>query len=131
MNRLFVCFLLCLMPLRLWAGAGMNVTGHAGHLSQAPQQARLAADMVHPCHETVAEAFHEADEQLPAPEDTVHLKAGCQDGACQLCAVCHQSTGPAAWLWLQPQTLVHPLPASPLWAHAVCISSPLTRPPIS
>lgn len=131
MRRLFLCFLLCLMPLRLWAGVWMPVPDHAAHPASTERYASLAqsADTPHECHE--ADGMHPAQQLLPAAHEAAVHQADCQEGTCQLCAVCHQSAGLAAWPLVVSVAQANPLPAGAFWAHAARTSSPLTKPPIS
>lgn len=64
MRRLFLCFLLCLMPLRLWAGVWMPMAQAAAHHPQTDVSATPAphAGAAHDCHgaQVVGAAGHAA-----------------------------------------------------------------------
>lgn len=64
MRHLFICFLLCLMPLRLWAGVWMPMAQGAAHHPQTGVSANPTphAGAAHDCHgaQVVGVAGHEA-----------------------------------------------------------------------
>ena len=132
MRRFFLCFLLCLMPLRLWAGVWMPTASSGSHHAPALEHVSLAQSaepgMAHNCHQAMTGSAHEA--KAPTSLDTVVQKADCQDGTCQLCSVCHQSASPVAWPVFLPVFQAHPLPVGASLAHVVRTSPPLTKPPI-
>lgn len=135
MRRLFLCFLLCLMPLRLWAGVWMPMAASFAHHTEAAVSANQAphADAAHDCHDTLALAgsAHEAHGTHDAVADAALQKADCHDGTCQLCGVCHQSVSLTAWPQLVPVFQAHPQPGTESQPHAAMASSPLIKPPIS
>jgi hypothetical protein len=136
MRRLFLCFLLCLMPLRLWAGVWMPLSDNVAHHPPGSAQVSLvqtseAAGAVHDCHEAMVGTLHEAQAQPQAPLDGAAHKADCHDGTCQLCSVCHQSASLQAWLQVVSVAQAHPLPPGGLMAPAGHTFAPLTKPPIS
>lgn len=130
MRRLFLCFLLCLMPLRLWAGVWMPMAQspvqHGPHNVKVTQQS--PADAAHDCHESSAKSGHHA--ALETPPDTAAQKTDCHDGTCQLCGVCHQSAGLATWPVLVPIFQAHALPLGVSVAHVARAAPPLIKPPI-
>ena len=134
MRRLFLCFLLCLMPLRLWAGSWM-LTSEIGlpHLevltTASPDQHTEVID-AHDCHEVTAEPLTETHAQI-ALHDMPVQSADCHDDHCQLCGVCHQGLSLTAWPLVMPVFQAHPLPVSATWAHVARMSAPLIKPPIS
>jgi hypothetical protein len=133
MRRLFLCFLLCLMPLRLWAGAWMPMAHSGSHpadvAASSPAQ-HNEAPAAHDCHEVMAEPMPETHAQL-ALHDGPGQAADCHDGHCQLCGVCHQGLSLTAWPLVLPVLQAHPLPVSASWVHLARTSAPLTKPPIS
>ena len=134
MRRFFLYFLLCLMPLRLWAGAWMpSVQSGSHHLTVlaavSPAQP-TEAPASHDCHEAMAEPLPETHAQL-APLDAPAQQADCQDGNCKLCGVCHQGLSLTTWPLVLPVFQAHPLPVSAAWVHLARASAPLTKPPIS
>lgn len=153
MRRLFLCFLLCLMPLRLWAGVWMPVT--PGVVAQPTAGVHLdpahhtPSHADHDCHEAVgagvqrafdahdadagyaAHAAHAAHGQATTPTDSGVHSADCHDGTCQLCGVCHQSASLTAWPVVLPVFQAHPVPVGVLWGHVARTPPPLTKPPIS
>lgn len=134
MRRLFLCFLLCLMPLRLWAGAWMPMSeGSSHHLSvldmgSSAQHTEVPA--AHVCHEAMAEPLSQ-DHALLATLHDSKQPSDCHDGHCQLCGVCHQGLSLTAWPLMLPVFQAHPLPISASWMHLARTSAPLTKPPIS
>jgi hypothetical protein len=135
MRRIFLCFLLFLMPLRLWAGAWMPTAEAVLHQAFAtttdstgqPAEAHATPD----CHETMSVSTDEAHAQPAGLADTSLANADCHDGKCQLCGVCHQSASLSAWPLLLPGFMAHPLPVSATGSHAARMSAPLIKPPIS
>lgn len=138
MRRLFLCFLLCLMPLRLWAGAWMPVAESGAHHPSAVTVLSLAqhapAEAVHDCHDAMAAWVpdaHASHVQPAAQPDSGVQNADCHDGTCQLCGVCHQSASLTAWPLVLPVFQAHPLPVGASVAHLALTAPPLTKPPIS
>ena len=133
MRRLFLCFLLCLTPLRLWAGVWMSLSDSGAHHLPGSAQVSLVqtseAAAVHDCHEAMAGSLHEM--QAQAPLDSAAHKADCHEGSCQLCGVCHQSASLLAWPQPVPVAQAHPLPPGVPMAPAGHTFAPLTKPPIS
>ena len=134
MRRLFLCFLLCLMPLRLWAGAWMPMpesgSSHLAVLSAAGPAQHSEVPVVHDCHEAMSEPLPDDIAQL-ALHDSAVQAADCHDGHCQLCGVCHQGLSLTTRHLVQPGVQAHPLPVSASWVHRARTSAPLTKPPIS
>jgi hypothetical protein len=134
MRRLFLCFLLCLMPLRLWAGAWMPMAQTGVHpaavLATASPAQHTQAIASHDCHEATAEPLPQTHAQLALHAVPVQA-ADCHDGHCQLCSVCHQGLSLTAWPLVVPVFQAHLLPVSATWAHEARMSGPLTKPPIS
>ena len=134
MRRLFLCFLLCLMPLRLWAGAWMPISDsgslHLAILTTASPAQHTEAHAEHDCHAVMAEPLPETHAQL-ALQDVPVQAADCHDEHCQLCGVCHQGLSLTAWPLVMPVFQAHPLPVSATWAHVARASAPLIKPPIS
>ncbi len=138
MRRFFLCFLLCLMPLRLWAGVWMPMSESASHhpsaVTMVSSAQRAQADAVHDCHEAMAVFVPEAHAThvQPAAQPYSDVQnAACHDGTCQLCGVCHQSASLAAWPLVLPVFQVHPLPVGASLAYLALTVPPLTKPPIS
>jgi hypothetical protein len=135
MRRLFLCFLLCLMPLRLWAGVWMPMAQSGSHHAPTLAHVGLAqhdeAPAAHHCHEAMAQSAHQPQLQTLSSLGSVVQKADCQDGTCQLCGVCHQSASPVTWPVFVPVFQAHPLPVGASLAHVARSSPPLTKPPIS
>jgi hypothetical protein len=134
MRRLFLCFLLCTMPLRLWAGAWMPMAESGSHpaavLATASLGQHAEESAAHDCHEAMAQTAPETDAQ-PVPPHAAAQQADCHDGHCQLCGVCHQGLSLTAWHLVMPVPQAHPLPVSATWAHVARLSAPLIKPPIS
>lgn len=134
MRRLFLCFMLFLMPLRLWAGAWMPILESGSHPLDAVTVAIPAQHtempVAHDCHEAMAESLTQDHAPL-ALHDAVIQQADCHDGHCQLCGVCHQGLSLTAWPLVLPVLQAHPLPVSAFWVHMARTSAPLTKPPIS
>ena len=141
MHRIFLCFLLCLMPLRLWAGAWMPVvqggSHHAAVVTSVSSTQHAQADEGHDCHEAMAasapeaHATHAVHAQPTAQADPGGQNADCHDGTCQLCGVCHQSVSLTAWPLVLPVFQAHPLPVGASLAHLARTAPPLIKPPIS
>ena len=133
MRRLFLCFLLCLMPLRLWAGAWMPISEsgslHLAVMTTASPAQHTEVLAAHDCHEAMSEPVPETHAQL-ALHDVAVQSADCHDDHCQLCGVCHQGLSLTAWPLVMPVFQAYPLPVSATWAHVARMSAPLTKPPI-
>lgn len=134
MRRYFLCFLLCLMPLRLWAGAWMPIAPSSSHPLSAQATLNTAqhteASAAHDCHEAMAQPLPPSHAQLALP-DAALQQADCHEANCQLCGVCHQGLSLTAWPLVWPVFQAYPLPVSPSWAHVAPTSEPLIKPPIS
>ena len=134
MRRLFLCFLLCLMPLRLWADAWMPISEsgspHLAVMTTASPGQHTEVLAAHDCHEAMAEPMPETHAQL-ALHDGPGQAADGHDGHCQLCGVCHQGLSLTAWPLVLPVFHAHSLPVSAAWAQVASTSVPLTKPPIS
>ena len=134
MRRFYLCFLLCLMPLRLWAGAWMPMPVSGSHhlavLPTANSVQHTETHEAHDCHEAMAEPLTEAHAQLSLNDVAVQAD-DCHDGHCQLCGVCHQGLSLTSWPLVLPVFQAHPLPISTSWMHLARRSAPLTKPPIS
>ncbi|MEK7346806.1 MAG: hypothetical protein AAB176_14090 [Pseudomonadota bacterium] len=146
MRRLFLCFLLCLMPLRLLAGVWMPMAQGLAYPLEAPVSASLAshADAGHAGHEFMdmavagsahkmheAHALHELHEVPNTAVDAAASKADCHDGGCQLCGVCHQSANLMVWPWGLAVVQAQPVPETVPQPQAAMVLSPLIKPPIS
>ena len=137
MRRFFLCFLLCLMPLRLWAGAWMPMPESGSHLlavlSTAGSAQHNEMPVGHNCHEAMADPLTEDLAQISLHDAGVQAADGHDghDGHCQLCGVCHQGLSLTSLHLVQPDILAHPLPLSASWVHRAHTSVPLTKPPIS
>lgn len=150
MRRFVLCLLLCLMPMRLWAGAWMpTVQGlehpqptavltssahHPAALMDAGHPAALVGGEHHGCHDTplVVQAMESlvATEVFGAlGEDSQH--SDCHDGTCQWCGVCHQSAHVAVWPWFLPVHPSYSLPLGPLRQSAGQAFALPLKPPIS
>ncbi|MDP3521965.1 MAG: hypothetical protein Q8S02_15225 [Hydrogenophaga sp.] len=115
MRRFLMWMMICLLPLRLWAGDAMAVQ----HAPPAAHEAVVVmAQDAHPCH------------GADAPSDNTTAQAAAEhSGACGDCSVCH---GPLAGL-TTPVWAAKTLPAAvpqtvgwpPLSAHAL----PQLKPP--
>lgn len=132
MRRLFLCFLLCLMPLRLWAGVWMPVESGASHhnleSANLAHQTEIGAD--HGCHEVMAALTHDDNAQLSSTAQTTGQKAEGHDATCQLCGVCHQSANLAVWHAMAPVFQVHQQPVGAILTPIVRTPPPLIKPPI-
>jgi hypothetical protein len=141
------------MPLRLWAGVGMLMAPNGWHHTPTPTSAPTPISLAvattgtqaapaqagHDCHEAVTLASHEA------PTHTTHVAdhgpqhgsqhgpqtADCQDGACQLCGVCHQTASLMPWVLGVPLIQIHPQPIGAFVAPLAQPAQPLIKPPIS
>ncbi len=132
MSRWFLCFLLCLMPLRLWAGVWMPMAQSNLHhgLDSANHTQRVEVGSAHDCHEVMAASPHDADTQLQAMPETTEQKADCHDGTCQLCGLCHLSANLAIWPVMVSVFQAHPQPLGVTLAHVARTAPPLIKPPI-
>ncbi len=133
MRRLFLCFLLCLMPLRLWAGAWMPMAHSGSHHADVATSSlaqHTEAPAAHDCHGSMVQTLPETHAQLALHDGLVQAADG-HDDHCQLCGVCHQGLSLTAWPLVMPVFQAHPLPVSAAWAHVASTSAPLTKPPIS
>jgi hypothetical protein len=134
MRRLFLCLLLCLMPLRLLAGAWMpmpvSASNHLAVLSTADSVQHAEVHEAHDCHEGMAEPLTETHASLSL-HNAADQPSDCHDGHCQLCGVCHQGLSLMSWPLVLPVFQAHPLPISTSWMHLARMSAPLTKPPIS
>jgi hypothetical protein len=132
MRRLVLCFLLFLMPLRLWAGVWMPMAPSAlqAGLAQVAVTAHLEVETLHDCHEAQPVSLHDA--YLPQPEtlDLNGQKADCHDATCQLCGVCHQSANLAVWPVMGLVFQAHPQPVGATLVPIVRTAPPLIKPPI-
>ena len=129
MRRCLMWIMICLLPLRLWAGDAMavqHVPPTAAHAAMATVAA-LAPD-AHPCHtaeaaeatDTAATATHHA---MPSEAETGH------HGACGDCSVCH---GPLAGLALpswMPPALASARPHTIGWSALSANGPPHLKPP--
>jgi hypothetical protein len=134
MRRLFICFLLCLMPLRLWAGAWMPISESGSHhptvLATVSPAQHTETPAAHDCHGVMAQTLPETEAQ-PASLNTAAQQTDCHDDHCQLCGVCHQGLSLTAWPLVMPAFQAQPLPVSAAWARVASTSAPLIKPPIS
>jgi hypothetical protein len=130
MRRFVLCFLLCLMPLRLWAGVWMPMAQSASHHPAGSVQL-AQAHSAHDCHEAVVEPMHHQAHGQVAESESALQKADCHDGSCLLCSVCHQSASLAVWPLMLPVTQAQAWPVGALWMHVAHTPAPLTKPPIS
>ena len=151
MRRFFICFLLCLMPLRMWASAWMPMTentaftsavhasmNHEGMNHEGMNHASLTHGGV-ACHE----ALQSSEPQEPGSMglaaisdqdvavDVSMQKEACHDGHCQFCGVCHQTASPVGPTFVVPVFQSHSLPLSVLRHPAGVASPPLIKPPSS
>lgn len=147
MRRLFLCFLLCLMPLRLWAGVGMLIAPNGWHPTPTPNPTSAStpisvavestgaqtapAQSGHDCHEAVTLASHEAPTHTTHVADHGPQTADCHDGSCQLCGVCHQTASLMTWVLGVPLIQIHPQPIGAFVAPLAQPAQPLIKPPIS
>lgn len=151
MRRIFICFLLCLMPLRMWASAWMPMTEntaftsavHASMKHEGMNHEGMNHEGMHhanqSCHEALqasepleANTLGLAAQSDPNPATDVAMQKGaCHDGHCQFCGVCHQTASPLGLTFVVPVFQSHPLPLSAL-RHPIGVASPpLIKPPIS
>lgn len=146
MRRFFICFLLCLMPLRMWASAWMPMTESMA-FSSAAQASMNHEGMNHEamhlanlnCHETAKASApqqegaidHAAHSGQDLVVDVAMQKDACHDGHCQFCGVCHQSASPVDLKFVALEVQGYPLPLSVLSLEAGVASPPLIKPPIS
>ncbi len=146
MRRIFICFLLCLMPLRMWASAWMPMTENTAFTSAV--HASMNHEGMHhegmnhanqSCHEALqasgpleANTLGLAAQSVPnSATDVAMQKGACHDGHCQFCGVCHQTASPLGLTFVVPVFQSHPLPLSAL-RHPIGVASPpLIKPPIS
>lgn len=132
MRRWFLCFLLFLMPLRLWAGVWMPMVPSASHpaLATVAVTAHAEVEALHDCHEAQAVSVHKA--HLPQPEtpDSTGQTTDCHDATCQLCGVCHQSANLAVWPVMASVFQAHPQPVGATLVPILSTAPPLIKPPI-
>jgi len=94
----WLCLLIALMPLRLWAGSAMLVE-HAHGTPQAVAHAPSAIGADHPCHTPAGElAGANAHDGHGEPLLASDTQGGAEHASCVACDICH--------------TLAHP------WVHA-------------
>ena len=121
MRRCLMLLMICLLPLRLWAGDAMAVQ----HVPSSPgySPATTMAVDAHPCHEVAAEASTAVDHTMPSDAQV------SQHGACGDCSVCH---GPLAGLalpgWLPP-ALPSARPHTVGWSALSANGPPHLKPP--
>ena len=146
MRRFFICFLLCLLPLRMWASAWMPMTENTAFTSAVHASMNhegMNHEGMHPANQSCHEAL-QATELLeantlglvaqsdPNPATDVAMQKGaCHDGHCQFCGVCHQTASPLGLTLVVPVFQSHPLPLSALRHPVGVASAPLIKPPIS
>jgi hypothetical protein len=129
MRRFFLCFLLCLMPLRLWAGAWMPMAESSAHAVPTPthtmavDHAVTEVNAAHDCHQVDGAPVMATTAAMP--------EADCHDASCQLCGVCHQSAGLAVWPAVLPVVQSYALPVGESHQPAGLAFSPPIKPPIS
>jgi mono/diheme cytochrome c family protein len=122
MRRFLMWMMICLLPLRLWAGDAMAVQ----HTQPAAHAAVLvAAQDAHPCHGTDAAATEAA-----AGTDKASNTAITEHGStCGDCSVCH---GPLAGLalptWAAP-ALPDGVPQALGWSALSASALPHLKPP--
>jgi hypothetical protein len=143
MRRLFLCFLLCLLPLRLWAGVWMPMAEGVVHHTETTASQSTHASHADACHnghdaQALAGSAHEVHISHGAPDavadtdaDAVASQAVCHDGTCQLCGVCHQGVSLTVWPQWMPVFQTHPQPGLEPQPQAGMARSPLIKPPIS
>lgn len=132
MRRLFLCFLLFLMPLRLWAGVWMPMATSATHsgVAQVAVTAQPQVEVQHDCHEAQAVSAHNNHLPLQETPDPAGHQADCHDATCQLCGVCHQNASLAVWPVMGSVFQAHPQPVGTTLASVVRTAPPLIKPPI-
>ena len=117
MRRYLLWMMICLLPLRLWAGDAMAVQ-HAPAAAHEVVMAMTADD--HPCHGAEATS----DTGTPADHTTVKHGSACGD-----CSVCH---GPLAGLtlptWAAP-ALPDAVPRTRGWSALSANALPQLEPP--
>ena len=141
MRRFVLCFLVCLLPLRLWAGAWMPMVQG---LAPPQSAAVLTSSAHHPAAQVDAEHHDCHDAPLavqameaPAAADVLGALTGdvqhsdCHDGSCSLCGVCHQSAHVAVWPWVVSVPRSYSLPLGPPRQPAGQAFAPPLKPPIS
>lgn len=116
MRRCLLLLMICLLPLRLWAGDAMAM--HHAPAATLETVMAVAAD-AHPCHGAEA-----------SPDVTGQTDAGTpHSGACGDCSVCH---GPMAGLalpgWATP-ALPAALPHTLGWSAVSAQEPPQFKPP--
>ena len=123
MRRFLMWMMICLLPLRLWAGDAMAVqhAPPAAHMVAVEVAVDVAAQDAHPCHGS----------EGPAASDMHHSPAdnSAHGGACGDCSVCH---GPLAGLavpaWTAP-ALPGAVPQTVGWPALSANAPPHLKPP--
>lgn len=118
MRRLLMWMMICLLPLRLWAGDAMAVQHAPAAAHDVVTVAAVVAQDAHPCH------------GADAPSDTTTAQPAAEHGgACGDCSVCH---GPLAGLtvslWAAP-ALPGTRPDTMGWSALSASALPQRKPP--
>lgn len=124
MRRFLMWMMICLLPLRLWAGDAMAVQ----HIPPANEvNVTVGQIAAHPCHGTDASA---ADASTHGPDHQGHHAVASEHaGVCGDCSVCH---GPLAGLTLPIWTAPlqgGALPQTSGWNALTAIPLPQLKPP--
>lgn len=122
MRTVWLCLLIALLPLRLWAGSAMLVE-HPG-AATAPTVAVQAA--AHPCHETA-----EAAPDIPRMSTDDHAASAEQHAGCLHCDICHSVAHPFVALWTGSTAAPHATPVHRAHASLNTGITPSFKPPIA
>ena len=123
MRTLWICLLIAVLPLRLWAGSAMLVQ----HTPPVPTAAQAAASE-HPCHTTlvVVEVPHtHYSDHSPGKTDV-----GATHPSCNTCDICHTVAHPWVNAWLPLLRAPQPAPVHHARAVANVRLAPAFKPPI-
>ncbi|NIC39721.1 hypothetical protein [Aquabacterium sp. A08] len=133
MRTVWLCMLIALMPLRLWAGGAMLVQHHVpastpAQATATPVEVAVAAAEP-PCHAAPAPA-----EAAPlAPHDHGHdgTETGTEHLGCSACDICHTLAHPWVGTWQPWLATPQPPPAHRAAAPASARLAPAFKPPIA
>lgn len=128
MRTVWLCLLIALMPLRLWAGGAMLVQHHSPAHTPATALVQLAAPE-HPCHAPAALA--EAPSPLAHEPDPGDTEPGTEHLGCSACDICHTLAHPWVGLWQPWLATPQPPPAHRAAAPASARLTPAFNPPIA
>lgn len=127
MRTVWLCLLIALLPLRLWAGGAMLVQHNALLQTTAPTAVQVA-ETEHPCHTPASLA------EAPSSVHIDHCAGGEERGTdhlgCSACDICHTLAHPWLGAWLPQVAAPHAPPAHRAASLASARLTPAFKPPI-